>query len=104
MKRLLLILLWLVTTPALFCQSSGILPQTFGGWQKSVSQKSSDPAKADGASPALLKEFGFTDMESATYAQSERKMTVKAARFGDFRNRIPQDFGIDDTNMSNIDE
>jgi len=30
-----------------------------------------------------MKEYGFTDFESATYTRPERQITVKAARFGD---------------------
>jgi hypothetical protein len=65
--------------------TSPILPQQFGGWQISGSaQASKDPAVADSVNAALLKEYGFTDFESGTYTRDDgRKLTVKAARFGD---------------------
>ena len=45
---------------------------------------SNDPAVADPANAALLKEYGFTDFESATYTREDgRKLTLKAARFAD---------------------
>src|SRR5437660_1474892 len=62
-----------------------ILPQAFAGWQMSKSaQTSKDPATADPVNAALLKEYGFTDLDSATYTRDDgRKLTVKAARFQD---------------------
>jgi len=67
------------TTPA------PLLPPQFSGWQISGSPKmSNDPAVADPANAALLKEYGFTDFESAVYAREDgRKLTLKAARFAD---------------------
>jgi hypothetical protein len=65
--------------------STSILPRQFGGWQISgQSRTSADPAIADSVNAAVLKEYGFTDLESATYARDDgRKLTLKAARFGD---------------------
>jgi hypothetical protein len=62
-----------------------ILPKEFGGWQLSGSPKTSaDPAVADPVNAAVLKEYGFTDFESATYTYDDgRKLTLKAARFAD---------------------
>ena len=62
-----------------------LLPPQFSGWQISGSSKmSNDPAVADPANAALLKEYGFTDFESAVYAREDgRKLTLKAARFAD---------------------
>lgn len=62
-----------------------LLPRQFSGWQISGSPLTSkDPAVADPANAALLKEYGFTDFESATYTRDdERKLTLKAARFAD---------------------
>src|ERR1700680_1582269 len=62
-----------------------LLPPQFSGWQISGSpQTSNDPAIADPANAALLKEYGFTDFESATYTRDDgRKLTLKAARFAD---------------------
>ena len=64
---------------------AGILPQTFGGWQRSkAAQASKAPEVADPTNSALLKEYGFTDFEGATYTRDDgRKLTVKAARFQD---------------------
>jgi hypothetical protein len=65
--------------------SGSILPQQFGGWQTSGSSRTSnDPAVADPVNAAVLKEYGFTSFESATYARDDgRKLTLKAACFGD---------------------
>jgi hypothetical protein len=61
------------------------LPEQFAGWHISGSIKTShDPATADAVNAALLKEYGFTDLESATYVRDDgRKLTIKAARFPD---------------------
>jgi hypothetical protein len=64
--------------------SPAILPQAFAGWQISKSVQTKDPATADPVNAALLKEYGFTDLDSATYIRDDgRKLTVKAARFQD---------------------
>lgn len=64
---------------------ASLLPKQFGGWQVSGTAKSSaDPATADPSNPLLLKEYGFTDFESATYARDDgRQLTIRAARFND---------------------
>jgi hypothetical protein len=71
-------------TPAA-TSTPAILPSQFSGWQISGSpQASKDPAVADPANAALLKEYGFIDFESATYSRDGgRKLTLKAARFAD---------------------
>ncbi|MFL6386954.1 MAG: DUF6599 family protein [Terriglobales bacterium] len=64
---------------------AGPLPQTFNGWRidgGSV-KASKDPASADPTDAPVLKEYGFTDVESATYSRNDRKMQIKAARFSD---------------------
>jgi hypothetical protein len=65
--------------------SASILPKQFGGWQISGSARTSDdPAVADPVNAAVLKEYGFTSFESATYTRDDgRKLTLKAALFGD---------------------
>ena len=64
--------------------TNAILPATFGGWNISSPQTSKDPAVADPTNAALLKEYGFTDYEGATYARDDgRKLSIKAARFQD---------------------
>lgn len=65
--------------------STSILPKEFGGWQVSApSRTSDDPAVADSVNASVLKEYGFSRFESATYTRDDgRKLTVRAARFGD---------------------
>jgi len=61
-----------------------MLPKVFAGWEKSPDFKAgTDPAIVDPASGRVLKEYGFTDFETATYTKGDRKLTVKAARFQD---------------------
>jgi hypothetical protein len=66
-------------------QAPSILPKQFGGWQISGSSRTSaDPVTADPVNAAVLKEYGFTSFESATYTRDDgRKLTLKAACFGD---------------------
>src|SRR5581483_4379388 len=73
------------TAAAATAPESSVLPKSFSAWQMSGNaKKSSDPATADGVNAALLKEYGFQDVESATYIRDDgRKLTVKAARFND---------------------
>ena len=59
-----------------------LLPQTFEGWQRSAGVKhGEDPKQVDPAYPAVLKEYGFHDFESADYTRDGRRITIKAARF-----------------------
>lgn len=44
---------------------------------------SDDAAVADPAYAGVLKEYGFREVESATYTRPDRKLSVKAARFND---------------------
>src|SRR5271155_1537171 len=62
-----------------------ILPKEFAGWQiQGPSQTSKDAAAADPTNAALLKEYGFTDFEAATYKSDDgRTLKVRAARFTD---------------------
>lgn len=62
-----------------------ILPQEFGGWQMQGSpQTSKDAAVADPTKAAVLKEYGFTDLASATYTRDDgRTVKIRAARFAD---------------------
>ena len=49
-----------------------------------TTQTSTDPAVADAANPAVVKEYGFTDFSSGMYTREDgRKLTVRAARFAD---------------------
>ncbi len=88
MKRLLVIFVflaasvWAADQPAKADQP--LLPQAFAGWQMSGKPTTgTDPAAADPANAALLKEYGFHDFESATYTQNGRTLKLKAARFED---------------------
>lgn len=65
---------------------SQLLPKAFAGWQQDASsvKTSTSPAEADASNAAVLKEYGFSDVESAAYSKdSNRKLTVRAARFTD---------------------
>jgi hypothetical protein len=64
---------------------ASILPPQFAGWRIAGSSKTSkDPAVADSVNAALLKEFGLTDFESATYTRDDgRKVVLKGIRFAD---------------------
>jgi hypothetical protein len=83
------VVVWALLTGAAFAaegaRTKPILPQQFAGWQLSGSaQTSIDPAAADPVNAALIKEYGFSDFESATYTRDDgRKLMVKAARFAD---------------------
>ncbi len=75
-------------TPAGTSSASGapaILPPQFGGWQlKPAPQVSPDAAAADPANAVVLKEYGFTDFESAVYTRDDgRILKIRAARFVD---------------------
>ena len=66
-------------------ESTTFLPGEFAGWRLSGTPAvSHDPAQADPAFGPLLKEYGFREMEQATYIRPDnRMMKVKAARFAD---------------------
>src|ERR1035437_7346253 len=87
MNRFLIaaVLFFSLGSVAFAADSNDFLPQSFAGWTKAGSvQSTTDPAKADAAYPAVLKEYGFTGAETVTYTRADgRKLTVKAARFND---------------------
>jgi hypothetical protein len=62
-----------------------ILPKQFAGWQiQGATLASKDVNSADPTNAALLKEYGFTDFESATYKSDDgRTLKIRAARFTD---------------------
>jgi hypothetical protein len=62
-----------------------ILPKQFAGWQiQGAPVASKDVNSADPTNAALLKEYGFTDFESATYKSDDgRTLKIRAARFTD---------------------
>ena len=63
----------------------GLLPPSFNGWE--IAQQSvkhgADPTAVDPTDFPVLKEYGFSDFETATYTRNGRSMQVKAARFND---------------------
>ena len=79
----LLLILGFVASGFAQQSKSDFLPKIFAGWDRSSIQTSTDANQADPVNGALLKEFGFTDLNSATYTKEGRKLTVKAARFAD---------------------
>ena len=84
MKRLFLCWFLVIAAGAFAASQSSLLPPAFAGWQRAGNpQVSKNPAQADPANAALLKEFGFQDFESAAYNRDGRKVEVKAARFAD---------------------
>jgi len=75
-----------------FAASSGaetsappILPKQFAGWEmQGAAQASKDAAAADPTNAALLKEYGFTDVEAAIFKSDDgRTLKIRAARFTD---------------------
>ncbi|MGA8215582.1 MAG: DUF6599 family protein [Candidatus Sulfotelmatobacter sp.] len=62
-----------------------ILPKQFAEWQiQGITQASKDAGAADPTNVALLKEYGFTDFEAATYKSDDgRTLKLRAARFAD---------------------
>jgi hypothetical protein len=60
-----------------------VLPKDFAGWHMQETAKTStDPRVADPAYASLLKEYGFTDLETASYKRVDgRTLAIKAARF-----------------------
>jgi hypothetical protein len=82
--------LWLVGVafaagPGADSPAPPILPKQFAGWQiQGAAQASKDAAAADPTNAALLKEYGFTDFEAATYKSDDgRTLKIRAARFTD---------------------
>ena len=71
--------------PAADSSAPPILPKQFAGWQmQDAVQASKDPAAADPTNASLLKEYGFSDFEAATYKSDDgRTLKIRAARFGD---------------------
>lgn len=64
---------------------SAIIPKAFAGWQQDAStlKISTNPADADASNAAVLKEYGFSEVQSANYTKNDRKLLVRAARFDD---------------------
>lgn len=72
-------------SPGVDLSAPPILPKQFAGWQmQGAAQASGDTAAADPTNAALLKEYGFTDFEAATYKSDDgRTLKIRAARFAD---------------------
>jgi hypothetical protein len=71
-------------TPASLVAADGaILPKSFAGWSQSGAAVSADPAAADPAHPAVVKEYGFQRFESAAFRRGDNHLAVKAIRFAD---------------------
>jgi hypothetical protein len=81
----LIILIFVLATGAAFAADTPVLPQSVSGWQrKGPAKTTTDAAVADPANTPVLKEYGFTEMQSATYVRDDgRKLLIKAARFDD---------------------
>ena len=83
--RCVLLSVLIAATTAFGASPVSILPENFSGWSMKASGKlTADPLIADPANAPILKEYGFRDMESATYVREDgRKLAIKAARFED---------------------
>jgi hypothetical protein len=69
--RLSLLVLWLGLGATFAVSQDSVLPKDFGGWHMQGTAKlSADPAHADAANAALLKEYGITGFEATTYSQA----------------------------------
>ena len=66
-------------------QAPPLLPEQFGGWRiQGPAAISKDPAAADPSNAAVLREYRFTDLASATYTRDDgRTLKIRAARFAD---------------------
>lgn len=61
-----------------------LLPAVFDGWVAAQQPSSiTDPAQADSANAAALKEYGFTEATLAAYKREGETLNVKALRFED---------------------
>ena len=61
-----------------------LLPESFAGWVSADAPKTvTDPAQADPANAAALKEYDFTDGALADYKRSGETLSLRALRFHD---------------------
>lgn len=61
-----------------------LLPDVFAGWVANGAPKTfTDPAQADAANAAALKEYGFQNGVTKTYERDGQTLTVRALRFND---------------------
>jgi hypothetical protein len=65
--------------------NASLLPQDFAGWQMQGSaQTSTDPRAADSSNAAILREYRFATLASASYSRDDgRTLKIRAARFAD---------------------
>jgi hypothetical protein len=64
--------------------AAALLPDTFDGWvETETPRKVTDPAQADPANAAALKEYDFTGAELAAYKRGGETLTLSALRFHD---------------------
>lgn len=66
-------------------EAPAVLPQAFAGWQmQGAVQTSTNATLADPANEAVLREYRFTDLTTATYIRDDgRTLKIRAARFAD---------------------
>ncbi len=61
-----------------------LLPESFAGWVRTEAPKSvTDPAQADSANAAALKEYDFTKAETANYKRDGETLSIHALNFSD---------------------
>ena len=60
-----------------------LVPASFSGWEATPGKPLTDPALADSANAAALKEYGFTDALLANYNRRGETLKIKALRFTD---------------------
>jgi len=64
--------------------AASLLPDSFSGWVATAPPKAlTDPAQADAANAAPLKEYDFTDAMQADYKRGRETLTLHALRFRD---------------------
>ena len=64
--------------------AAALLPDAFDGWVEiGAPRKTTDPAQADSANAAAIKEYDFTGAELASYKRSGETLTLSALRFRD---------------------
>jgi hypothetical protein len=64
--------------------SAALLPDSFAGWVASEPLRTlTDPAQADPANAAALKEYDFTDAALASYKRGGETLSLRALRFHD---------------------
>ena len=69
--------------PAPPAAAQPFLATTFAGWNAGATHVSASAEAADPANAEVLKEYGFTEFESATYSRDGNQLTVRALRFAD---------------------